>query len=115
MRLAAGTFAISLLMCAPVWAQDILGNITGTVKDSSGAVVADATVKARSINTNQEATQHTDANGSYSALNLAIGIYEVTISKDRIPDGESHAGAGQRQPHGHRRRYPAGSYGQHER
>src|SRR5580658_6898799 len=79
--LVAGTFVISLLMRAPVSAQDILGAITGTVKDSSGAAVADATVKARSIATNQEITQRTDGNGSYSALNLPIGIYEVTISK----------------------------------
>ncbi len=77
----AGTFAVCLLMRAPIWAQDILGNITGTVKDSSGAVMADTTVKARSINTNEEVTRHTDGNGSYSALNLPIGIYEVTISK----------------------------------
>jgi hypothetical protein len=79
--LVAGTFAISLLMRAPVRAQDILGAITGTVKDSSGRVVADATVKARSINTNQEISQHTDSNGSYSALNLPIGMYDVTIVK----------------------------------
>jgi hypothetical protein len=79
--LVAGVFAISVLMRAPAGAQDILGAITGTVKDSTGAVVADATVKARSIDTNQEITQHTDANGSYSALNLPIGMYEVTISK----------------------------------
>jgi hypothetical protein len=35
-------------------AQETLGAITGTVKDNSGAVVADATVKARSLATNQE-------------------------------------------------------------
>ena len=79
--LVAAAFSIVLLIPATVGAQDILGAITGTVKDNSGAVVADATVKARSVNTNQENTQHTDANGSYSALNLPIGMYEVTISK----------------------------------
>jgi hypothetical protein len=73
--------AVCLLAVVPVSAQDILGAITGTVKDSSGAAVADATVKARSLATNQEVTQHTDGNGSYSALNLPIGMYEVSISK----------------------------------
>src|ERR1035438_7693294 len=79
--LVAAAFSIALLIPATVGAQDIPGAITGTVKDNSGAVVADATVKARSVNTNQENTQHTDVNGSYSALNLPIGMYEVTISK----------------------------------
>jgi hypothetical protein len=76
-----GVFSILLLGHTPSRAQDILGAITGTVKDSTGAVVPDATVKARSTATNQEITKHTDGNGSYSALNLPIGMYEVTISK----------------------------------
>src|ERR1700691_460382 len=87
--LVAGTISFLLLMSAPVGAQDILGAITGTVKDSSGAVVADATVLVRSIGTNEATTQHTDANGSYSALNLPIGMYEVTISKTGFQT-ESH-------------------------
>ena len=41
--LVAGAFSIVLLIPATVGAQDILGAITGTVKDNSGAVVADAT------------------------------------------------------------------------
>ncbi len=79
--LAAGTLSIFLLMCAPAWAQDILGGITGTVKDSSGAIVADADVKARNVATNQEIDQHTNGDGFYSLLNLAVGMYEVTMSK----------------------------------
>jgi hypothetical protein len=80
-RFAAGALSIFLLLRAPAGAQETLGAITGTVKDSTGAVVADATVKARSVATNQEITQHTDGNGSYSAQNLPIGMYEVTFSK----------------------------------
>ena len=81
--------SVCLLGVAPVSAQDILGGITGTVKDSSGAVIADATVKARSTGTNQETTEHTNGNGSYSVLNLPIGLYEVTISKTGFQT-ESH-------------------------
>ncbi len=83
-RLIAGTFSIFLTFLtprAPLGAQETLGAITGTVKDATGAVVSGATVKARSTGTNQEITQHTDGNGSYSAQNLPIGIYEVTFSK----------------------------------
>ena len=79
--LAATTLSIFLFMGAPSRAQETLGAITGTVKDASGAVVADAAVKARNLATNLEVTQHTDSNGSYSAQNLPIGVYEVSVSK----------------------------------
>lgn len=79
--LAAATLLISLITVIPVNAQEILGAITGTVKDSTGAVVADATVKTHNIATNEETTQHTDGNGFYSALNLPIGTYTVSFSK----------------------------------
>jgi Carboxypeptidase regulatory-like domain/TonB dependent receptor len=87
--LAAGTLSILLLTCLPLGAQDILGAITGTVKDSSGAIVADAIVKAHSIATNQEITEHSNGDGFYSLLNLPIGMYEVTISKTGFQT-ESH-------------------------
>jgi hypothetical protein len=80
--LAAAALAFSMLMPAPSFAQETLGAITGTVKDTSGATVADATVKARSLTTNEELTQHTDSKGSYSVLNMPVGMYEVTISKN---------------------------------
>ena len=78
----AATFSIFLLMSAPLGAQETLGAITGTVKDASGAVVADAAVKSRNLATNLEVTQHTDSNGSFSAQNLPIGMYEVSVSKE---------------------------------
>jgi hypothetical protein len=80
--LTAGAISLFLSMGTPLNAQETLGAITGTVKDSSGAVVADATVKARSLGTNQEITQHTDGNGSYSSQNLPIGAYEVSFSRE---------------------------------
>jgi len=79
--LSTVSFSVSLFVCAPVTAQETLGAITGTVKDASGAVIADVTVKARSLATNQGITEHTNSNGSYSAQNLPIGLYEVSFSK----------------------------------
>ena len=87
--LAAASFFTLLLSGLPAGAQDILGAITGSVKDSSGAVIADATVKAHNIGTNEETTAHTDANGFYSALNLPIGAYMVTFTKTGFQT-ESH-------------------------
>src|SRR5579863_1663721 len=79
--LAAGILAVVLLIPAPAGVQETVGALTGTVRDNSGAVVSDATVKARNIGTNLEITQHSDGNGSWSAENLPIGMYEVTFSK----------------------------------
>ena len=62
-------------------AQIVLGSITGTVKDSTGATVGDATVKVHNVGTNLEITAKTQSNGSYVVNNLPIGAYEVTFSK----------------------------------
>ena len=74
---------------APLDAQQILGTITGTVKDSSGAAVPDATVKARNVATNLEVVEHTQANGSYSVPNLPAGTYTLTFTKEGF-ETETH-------------------------
>ncbi len=52
------------------------GNIAGTVTNAtSGAPIQGATVTAGAV------TVTTDANGSFSMLNIAAGIYTVTASK----------------------------------
>src|SRR5580698_3543667 len=65
----------TLAFCAPMLAQDVLGGITGTVKDSTGAAVPDVTVRARNIGTNLEVIQHTQGNGSYVVGNIPAGAY----------------------------------------
>lgn len=73
---------ISLLTASSlVNGQQVVGAITGTIKDASGASVPDATVKARSVSTNLQVTVHTQSNGSYSIPNLPIGTYELTFTK----------------------------------
>ena len=62
-------------------AQQILGSITGTVTDPSGAVVTDAAVKAVNIATNLEVVAHTK-NGSFQIPDLPAGTYRVTVTKD---------------------------------
>jgi hypothetical protein len=73
----------------PTEAQQILGAITGAVKDSTGASVPDAAVKAHSIATNLEVVEHTQANGSYLLQNLPAGTYRLTITKEGF-DTETH-------------------------
>ena len=82
-------FFASFVFCAPMLAQDVLGGITGTVKDATGAAVPDATVRARNIGTNLEVVQHTQGNGSYSVQNVPAGDYRVTFTKDGF-ETETH-------------------------
>src|ERR1700689_4872769 len=62
------------LVVIPCYAQQTLGSINGTVTDTSGAVLQNAMVKIRSVATNNE--------GFYQVVDLAIGTYEVTFSRD---------------------------------
>jgi hypothetical protein len=59
-------------------AQEVTGNIEGTLKDPSGAVVPNATVTAVSEQRTLNTTTNDD--GSYRFNNLQPGVYTVTAS-----------------------------------
>lgn len=66
------------LMWNPVaMAQSTYGSIIGTVKDSSGAVVAAADITLINIGTSLERKTVTDNNGDFSFLNLDAGTYKL--------------------------------------
>jgi TonB dependent receptor/Carboxypeptidase regulatory-like domain/TonB-dependent Receptor Plug Domain len=54
--------------------------LSGTVTDPSGAVIAGATVQARSTKGTVQITTHTDANGFFSISGLSAGDYRLVIS-----------------------------------
>jgi hypothetical protein len=58
------------------------GIVLGTVTDSSGASVVDATVVLRNTATNNSTTQTTNGAGQYTFVNVAPGAYELTVKKD---------------------------------
>src|SRR5580704_858395 len=87
--LASMIVCLSLVFSIPVAAQTILGSITGTVKDASGAAVPSAGVTAENIATNLKVTVQSDNNGSYLILNLPAGMYKVTFKKEGF-DAELH-------------------------
>ncbi len=74
-------FAGTILLGSMV-AQQLLGSITGIVQDSSGAVVRKVKVRIHSDNTNLEQETLTGDNGSFTFLDLPLGGYTVTFSKD---------------------------------
>jgi Carboxypeptidase regulatory-like domain/TonB dependent receptor len=61
--------------------QGITGSITGTVTDSSGAAIAEATVTVRNVDTNATRIATTSNVGSYRLPELPPGNYSVTVEK----------------------------------
>jgi hypothetical protein len=59
-------------------AQTITASVTGTVTDSSGAIVPDVVIRATSTSTSLVSTTKTNAAGLYNLLFLPIGDYRVT-------------------------------------
>ena len=73
--------AFVVLAATSLFAQTFRGTVLGTVTDASGAVVPGAKVAVRNVNTGQERTTQTSADGSYSVSELPIGTYTVTITQ----------------------------------
>ena len=57
------------------------GSVSGTVKDVSGAVVPDATVSAKNLDTGVQVRVATNGRGFYSFPDLPVGRYTVAIEK----------------------------------
>ena len=67
------------LVTAPLGAQSFFGSIVGTVTDSTGAVVANASVTLTNTGTSEKKAAPSDANGNYQFMNLLPGTYRVDI------------------------------------
>ncbi len=66
----------------PVSAQQTTGDITGTVTDSTGAVLPNVTVTAVNAGTNASRAGVTNDTGAFRIPALAIGSYRVTASAE---------------------------------
>ena len=69
-----------MLRSIPVFAQVSGATLSGTVSDTSGAVIPDAHVAIRNVATGQVRAVTTDAAGFYTAPNLLPDSYEVTVT-----------------------------------
>lgn len=72
---------LSLICLVSVLAQFEYGEILGTVRDATGAVVVGARVKLRSVDTNVERASTTNDEGVYSFAGLRIGGYELSVEQ----------------------------------
>jgi outer membrane receptor protein involved in Fe transport len=79
-KLAAISLSVLVLLSAiprNVFGQATSGAILGTVNDSNGAVITEATIKATNIQTGFARTATTDGEGRYRIQLLPLGKYEV--------------------------------------
>ena len=68
----------ALLATSSALAQST-ATLQGTVTDSKGAVLPNATVVVRNRNTSTERTTQTDSDGNYQVAALPVGVYTVEV------------------------------------
>jgi len=79
---------VSVASFAPVaaHAQADLGSISGTITDTTGAVIAKATVTVTNTATGAQRASVTNGKGEYTITQLNAGDYSVTISASGFAD-----------------------------
>src|SRR5437016_3019617 len=81
MRSVCTAFLAVVLFSVGVWAQAVsTAQITGTVKDQSGAVLPGAEVTVTQTDTGVSRNVVSDETGTYTLPNLPIGPYKLEVS-----------------------------------
>jgi hypothetical protein len=80
-RTVLGEILLLWSVAGALWAQGERATITGTVTDSSGAIVPGAAVTLRNTATNISSRVETNSAGIYTFPALNPGRYEITIEK----------------------------------
>src|SRR5215471_10106504 len=78
-----------VLFSAALCQAQFTSNVQGVVQDSSGAVVAKATVTLINVATQATRSTTTDENGNYRFVNLAPGAYKLTVDASGYGKSES--------------------------
>ena len=85
MNFVRNVLAFVMLACLSLSAQQITGNIRGTVTDPSGAVIRGAAVTARQAETGLSRATTTDRDGNYVLLELPVGHYRLQVAATGFP------------------------------
>jgi hypothetical protein len=80
MKVVRGALFMVMLLCLSLSAQQITGNIRGSVADPTGALIQGATVTATQTETGFSRTTTTDRSGAYVLLELPVGHYSLHVS-----------------------------------
>ncbi|PYS33233.1 MAG: hypothetical protein DMG14_32315, partial [Acidobacteria bacterium] len=76
------TGGVLMLFANSAFAQAVtaVAQLNGTVRDTTGSVVANATVSLRNLDNNRTYTSTSDASGYYIVPNLPPGPYELNVT-----------------------------------
>jgi 3D (Asp-Asp-Asp) domain-containing protein len=75
---------VALLLSVAALGQAISGDLLGVIKDSSGALVANAEISATNVGTNAKSTQRSNGQGEYHFVNLPPGTYTLEASSSGL-------------------------------
>ena len=78
-RLVLATAAIALMSGLALAQSAVTGAVAGNVTDPSAAVIPNATVTLRSMDTNKEENVATGSDGRFRFVNLQPGLYSLSI------------------------------------
>src|SRR5690348_12265793 len=81
LRLSISLLFAGLLAVQTVAAQTPAATVVGRIMDTTRAVVVDASIRIRDVNTNEIRTASSSAEGEYTISGLTPGEYEVTVEK----------------------------------
>ena len=81
MKPVSASALLLLLFCLARFAVAQTASISGTVTDTTAAVVPQVKVTARNLATNVSRSTSTDGSGSYRITSLAPGIYDVLVER----------------------------------
>jgi carboxypeptidase family protein len=79
-RLAIALAAVLVLTTTAIWSQAIFATLTGVVTDSSGAVVANATVTLTNADSGDTRTTVTNNDGYYTFASVPVGTYNLDVT-----------------------------------
>src|SRR5713101_5494224 len=68
-------------LATPLFSQSFYGSIVGTVNDSTGAAVPQASVTLTNAGTSERRASQTDDQGSYRFVNLIPGSYRLEVER----------------------------------
>jgi len=71
---------LAILACACAVAQQITGSIRGNISDPTGAVIQNAAITTRQIETGLTRTTMSDSAGTFLLLELPVGHYQLEAS-----------------------------------
>src|SRR5262245_30988927 len=90
--------AVLLLSASIGFGQTVLATVTGTISDTTGAVIANAPVTLKNVDTGQVYTAASSDTGNFTVSQLPIGDYDLTVTSSGFKNythSKFHLAAGQ--------------------